>query len=159
MLNVNVAIVEFWVGRTCVAPHTPPLCSIQKGCVSDAQLPRIMLHHTFGFMFYARTNFFSEHNQEWNSGIICPKWQTSVRWLTNQSQFMTAISLEQLKISYISAIYTSLQKNSRYAVFRSLFKRFLGIIQVACLAMCNIWKCSERFIVFNDVNIFPIEPF
>jgi hypothetical protein len=57
------------------------------------------------------------------------------------------------------SIYTLLQKNSKYAVFRSLFQRFLGIIQVARLAMCYIPKCSESFIVFNGVNSFPIEQF
>ena len=60
---------------------------------------------------------------------------------------------------FIRPNYTSLQKNSKYAVFRSLFRRFLGIIQVARLAMCNIRKCSKSFIVFNNVNCFSIEQF
>ena len=48
--------------------------------------------------------------------------------------------------------YTSLQKNSKYAVFRSPFSTIF-------LAMCNIRKCSEKFIVFNGANSFPIEKF
>jgi hypothetical protein len=39
------------------------------------------------------------------------------------------------------------------------FGRFFGIIQVARLAICNIQKCSERFIVFESANSFPIEKF
>ena len=43
--------------------------------------------------------------------------------------------------------------------FVAFFRRFLGINQVARLAMCNIRKCSERFIVFNGANSFSIEQF
>jgi hypothetical protein len=43
--------------------------------------------------------------------------------------------------------------------FVAFFGRFLGIIQVARLEMCKIWKCSESFIVFDDENNFPIEQF
>jgi hypothetical protein len=41
----------------------------------------------------------------------------------------------------------------------AFFRRFLGIIHAARLAMCNVWKCSKCFIVFNYVNSFPIEQF
>ena len=41
----------------------------------------------------------------------------------------------------------------------AFFGRFLGIIQVARLEMCNLSKFSESFLVFNDANNFPMEQF
>jgi hypothetical protein len=51
------------------------------------------------------------------------------------------------------------EKIANMLFFVAFFGRFLGIIQVARLEMCNISKFSERFIVFNGANSFPIEQF
>jgi hypothetical protein len=51
------------------------------------------------------------------------------------------------------------EKIASMLFFVAFFRRFVGIIQVARLAICNIRKCSERFIIFNGANSFPIEQF
>jgi hypothetical protein len=51
------------------------------------------------------------------------------------------------------------EKIASMLFFVAYFGRFLGIIQVAHLDMCNILKCSERFIVFNGANSFSIKRF
>jgi hypothetical protein len=73
--------------------------------------------------------------------------------------FQQNITSEKLTKTYNNPYTLRCRKIASMLFLVAIFRRFLGTIQVARLAMCNIRKFSESFMVFDGVNSFPIEQF
>jgi hypothetical protein len=128
-----------------------PICPLGGTLVPNSKIPKQISKFMVSYVFVKIFKIILYHKI--NRAILRdPPLQIPIIILWDK-RYQSMLGIWACDVHYVA-------KNEQVCCFCSLFfGRFLGIIQVTSLEMCNISKCSERLIVFNDLNSFSIEQF